>query len=304
MSLVPAPSPTSSLAPIGPSVSSLKAAFLLAYEGATRAAYGRDLDAWFRWCTTHDLDPLAAQRAHVDAYARTLAEVDGRSPATVARHLWTLSGFYKYAVGEDVVARNPVSNVRRPKVGTDTVSTGLDRDELTKLIRVAETDSPRSLALVLLLGLNGLRISEALGADVDNVDSERGHRVLRITRKGGKTARVPLAPRTADAVDAYTDKRTEGPLFVTRTGGRWHRSEAWRTLRRLAREAVPTKAGSLHPHDFRHAFVTLSLDTGASLRDVQDAAGHADPRTTRRYDRARYNLDRHPTYALAGLLAE
>jgi site-specific recombinase XerD len=56
------------------------------------------------------------------------------------------------------------------------------------------------------------------------------------------------------------------------------------------------------PHDLGHAFVTLSLDAGANLRDVQNAAGHADPRTTRRYDRARYNLDRHPTYALAGLI--
>ena len=68
------------------------------------------------------------------------------------------------------------------------------------------------------------------------------------------------------------------------------------------RTAVPEKADTLHPHDLRHAFVTLSLDAGASLRDVQDAAGHADPRTTRRYDRARHNLDRHPTYALAGLI--
>ena len=59
---------------------------------------------------------------------------------------------------------------------------------------------------------------------------------------------------------------------------------------------------SIHPHDLRHAFVTLSLDAGASLRDVQDAAGHADPRTTRRYDWARHNLDRHPTYLLAGLV--
>ena len=67
--------------------------------------------------------------------------------------------------------------------------------------------------------------------------------------------------------------------------------------------AVPNKAETLHPHDLRHAFVTLSLDTGASLRDLQDATGHVDPRTTRRYDRARHNLDRHTTYALAGLLA-
>jgi len=89
---------------------------------------------------------------------------------------------------------------------------------------------------------------------------------------------------------------------MTRTGTRWHRTEAWRALRRLAKKAVPEKTGSLHPHDLRHAFVTLSLDSGASLRDVQDAAGHADPRTTRRYDRARHRLDRHPTYALAGLV--
>lgn len=303
MSLVPTLAPSTEIALRDSPAATVAAAFLLGYEGATRAAYGRDLRAWLSWCDDHDVDPLVAQRAHVDAYARTLAEVDGRSPATVARHLSSISGFYRYAVAEDAVSRNPVANVRRPKVGTDTVSTGLDRDELAALIRAAEADSSRSLALVLLLGLNGLRVSEALGADVDDLTTERGHRVLRIKRKGGKTATVPLAPRTAEAVESYVGERATGPLFETATGVRWHRSEAWRTLRRLARTAVPGKAGSLHPHDLRHAFVTLSLDAGASLRDVQDAAGHADPRTTRRYDRARYNLDRHPTYALASLLA-
>jgi site-specific recombinase XerD len=302
MTLIPAPTPTSALEPVGTSITALAAAFLLAFEGATRAAYGRDLRAWLSWCADHNVDPLVAQRAHVDAYARTLAEVDGRSPATVARHLSTLAGFYKYAVGEDFIARNPVANVRRPKVGTDTVSTGLDRDELAALIGAAQEDNPRSFALVLLLGFNGFRISEALGADVEDLATERGHRVLRVTRKGGKTATIPMAPRTAEAIDVYVGERTSGPIFVTTTGNRWQRSEAWRTLRRLARDAVPEKAGTLHPHDLRHAFVTLSLDAGASLRDVQDAAGHADPRTTRRYDRARHNLDRHPTYLLASQL--
>jgi len=197
-----------------------------------------------------------------------------------------------------------VANVKRPNVGSDTVSTGLSRDELSALIAAAESDSARSLALVLLLGLNGLLVSEALGADVEDLTTERGHRVLRMKRKGGKTVTVPLAPRTAEVVAAYVGDRTTGPLFVTASGARWHRSEAWWTLRRLARAALPDKAGSLHPHDLRHAFVTLSLDAGASLRDVQDAAGHADPRTTRRYDRARHNLDKHPTYALTSLLSE
>ena len=152
--------------------------------------------------------------------------------------------------------------MKRPKVGTDTVSTGLDKKELAALIRVAEGDSPRSLAVVLLLAMNGLRISEALGSDVTDLGTERGHRVLRVKRKGGKTATVPLAPRTAEAVEAYVGDRIVGPLFVTRTGERWHRTEAWRVLRRLAKVAVPDKANTLHPHDLRHAFVTLSLDAG------------------------------------------
>ena len=79
----------------------LAAAFLLAYEGHTRAAYARDLREWFSWCSDHDLDPLDVTRGHVDAFARTIGEVDHLSPATVARRLSTLSSFYRYAEGEE-----------------------------------------------------------------------------------------------------------------------------------------------------------------------------------------------------------
>ena len=199
---------TTELATAATPVETLAAAFPLGHDEATREDYGRDLRSWFEWCRAHDVDPLYAQRAHVDAYARTLAEVpdanrNTRSRATVARHLSTLSGFYKYAVAKDVITRNPVAAVKRPRVGTDKVSTGVDKDELSALFRIAEADSPRSLALVLLLGLNGLRISEALSADVDDLGTERGHHVLVVKRKGGNTATVPIAPRTAGAVDEY-----------------------------------------------------------------------------------------------------
>lgn len=79
---------------------------------------------------------------------------------------------------------------------------------------------------------------------------------------------------------------------------------AWRLVLRLARRAGLPAAERLNPHSLRHSFVTAALDAGVSLRDVQDAAGHADPRTTRRYDRARHNLDRHATYAVTAFLAE
>lgn len=277
-------------------------AFLAGYNGHTRTAYGRDLRDYFQWCTAWQLDPLAATRAHVDAYARELAEVRGLAPSTVARRLVSIAGLYRYAVAEEVLTRSPVSHVRRPRVGEDTTSTGLDKHEAAALLSAAAASSPRDEALVALLVFNGLRVSEVTGATVPDVSSERGHRVLRVTRKGGKRATVPLAPRVAAALEVYLDGRTDGALFLSRTGKPLDRTAVWRVVRRLAVQAVPDKATTLHPHDLRHTFVTLALDAGVSLRHVQDAAGHADPRTTRRYDRARNNLDQHATYALAAFL--
>jgi integrase len=149
-------------------------------------------------------------------------------------------------------------------------------------------------ALISLLALNGLRVSEAAGADIDHLGLERGHRTLVITRKGGKVVTIPLAPRTARAIDLAIGERSEGPLFAGADGRRLDRHAAARVVRRVTRRAGIAKHVS--PHTLRHAFITAALDAGVPLRDVQDAASHADPRTTMRYDRARTSLDRHPTY--------
>jgi integrase/recombinase XerD len=296
---------------VGADVNRLLAAFLLGYEGHTRAAYARDLSDWLTFCSRHDIEPLSAHRAHIDAYARELAEVQGRARSTVARRLSALTGFYGYALDEGLIDRSPLAGVRRPKVADDSQTTGLDRDQLRAVLAVARQQaataagqSRRNLALVTLLAHNGLRIGEALAADMEDLGSERGHRTLRITRKGGRRATVVLAPVTARALDEYLDGRDSGPLFVTASGRRLDEPGAFRMVRRLARDAGLNCADRLSPHSLRHAFVTLALDAGVSLRDVQDAAGHADPRTTRRYDRARHNLDRAATYALAAYLAD
>jgi integrase/recombinase XerD len=168
---------------------------------------------------------------------------------------------------------------------------------------VAEADGRRSHALITLLALNGLRIDEALSRDVEHLDVERSHRVLRLRRKGGKKAVAVLSAPTVRALEAYLGARRTGPIFITKTGRRMDEPAAWRLVRRLARRAGIDSADRLNPHSLRHAFVTAALDAGVSLRDVQDAAGHADPRTTRRYDRARHNLDRHATYAVTAFLA-
>jgi hypothetical protein len=145
--------------------------------------------------------------------------------------------------------------------------------------------------------LNGLRISEALGADITALGSERGHRTLTIVRKGGKIVTIPLAPRTARSLDLAIGERLDGPIFRRADGQRLDRHGAGRIVRRVAKRAGIAKP--ISPHTLRHAFITAALDAGVPLRDVQEAASHADPRTTMRYDRARASLDRHATYIVA-----
>jgi integrase len=156
-------------------------------------------------------------------------------------------------------------------------------------------------ALISLLALNGLRVSEATGADINALGVERGHRTLVITRKGGKIVTIPLAPRTARAIDLAIGERCDGPIFTAPGGRRLDRHGAARIVRRIARRAGISKP--VGPHTLRHAFITAALDAGVPLRDVQEAASHADPRTTMRYDRARASLDRHATYIVAAYIA-
>jgi site-specific recombinase XerD len=286
----PAPSPIRT-------ADELAAAFLLGYGPATRTAYARDLRAWGAWLQARGIGVLEAHRAHVELWAR---EAEGsRAPASIARALAALAGFYAYAVDESLIERSPVARVRRPKVSDDSPRLGLDRGQMSALLEAALQSGPRDHALACLLVLNGMRVSEALAADVGDLNASRGHRTLELRRKGGKRQTTALAPRTAAALDALVSDREAGPIFQTRTGRRMDRHAAAKVIGRLARAA-----GIEHvaPHRLRHSFVTAALDAGVSLRDVQDAAGHADPRTTRRYDRGRHALDRAATYAVAAYL--
>jgi len=167
----------------------------------TATAYFGDLLAWQGWCLERDVHPLAARRHHVDTWVKHLAEQPqprtGRpaAPASIARRLYCLSRFYDYGMREvELLESSPVANVRRPKVSEDSPTIGLDAAELDRLLTAAEADGPSAAALVSLLIYNGLRIAEALRCDVEDVTYQRGHRVLRIVRKGGAGATEPLAP--------------------------------------------------------------------------------------------------------------
>lgn len=285
----------------------LVAAFLVGYPPATARAYLSDLRAWAGWCERQGVHPFIARRHHVDAWVTHLTQRPqpgtGRpaAPASVARRLSCLSGFYDYGLREvELLEHSPVANVRRPHVAEDSPTIGLNAAELDRILGAAEQDSPRSAALVSLLIYNGLRIAEALSLDVPSLTYQRGHRVLRIIRKGGRASTEPLAPVVLRPLLNYIADRETGPLFLNQNGnGRLAYTTSYSLIRRLARRASIPAADHLSPHSLRHSFATELLSNGTPLQLVQDAMGHADPRTTRRYDRSRHNLDRHPTYHLA-----
>ena len=280
-------------------MTTIAAQWLVGFTEHTEVAYRRDLTHFAAWCDDQDLDPMTARPPHIAIYTAELTDA-GLSTATVSRRLSALSSFYKYAVLEDHLERNPTLKVRRPIVSTkDCATVGLTREDARRLLVAAAAHSPRSGALIALLLANGLRIGDALAADVSDLGTARGHPTLTVTRKGGRRVTIPLAPATLTALDPYLAGRTTGPLFQTRTGRCLDQPAAFRLVRSLAKAAGVENAERLSPRSLRHGAITAALDAWVSLRDVQDFAGHVDPRTTRRYDRAEYSLDRHATYAVA-----
>ena len=296
--LVPTPLP-----PDSDTLRRAVAAYHARFKGQSRLHTECDLRVYLTWCRSHDLEPLAAQRPHLELYIRWMQEARRYKPSTVSRRIAIVAGFYRTCVIDTVLARSPAEHVRRPSVPTESPTLGLTHLQFEAMLATARTSAnANDFALVTMLGLLGLRIFEACGADIEDLGEEHGHRVLRVHGKGDKIVLTPLPPAVARAIDRAVDGRKSGPILRTSRGTRMDRHCATRRLHQLARTGGVHTA-RMHPHMLRHTFVTTMLDAGVDLRDVQIAARHADPRTTMRYDRARNNLDRHPNYILAAYMA-
>jgi len=251
----------------------------------TREAYERDLGQWAAWCALRGIAPLEATRLDVQAWVDEL--VDERRPRTVVRKVAAVRGAYRWAVEELLLERSPAEHVRTPRVDPDdTTAVELRPEHLTRLVSAARAAGPLELAVVMLLFVTGLRVSEPVAADVAGFRPDADPPTLRVRRKGGKVVEVPLAPATVLVLENYLGARRQGPLLVAPSSGRrLTRFQARRIVIRLAVAAGLPRG--VTAHTLRHAYVTVGGDIGVPLEALQDGAGHADPRTTRRYDRRR-----------------
>lgn len=305
----------------------LAAAWLASLRSArTRRSYAADLLGWRAWLAARGVDVLAARRVHLDLWVRA-QQAAGAGDTSVRRRLSGVGSFYRYCLVHGLVTADPTAGVARPRVDPDyTATVGLSREQGRALIAAADRDPGRarlrSAAVIRLLLHNALRVDEVLGADIGDLGVDRGHQVLVVLGKGNRRAKVPLTPATVVALHAYLDHRAAaaatnagveyrpgawrgmvGPLLATTTGRRMRPSQLWELVRRLAAAAGIIEWDRLSAHSLRHTGITLALDAGVPLRDVQDYARHRDARTTRRYDHSRDSLDRSAAYAVAAYLA-
>lgn len=261
----------------------------------TVQAYRRDLVRYGRHLTHRRVgDATEASEDDVTTFVARLSSStrrDGQTyrPASVVRALSSVRALHRFLMREGMTDRDPTAAVVRPKTPQ-----GLPRpisvEEVGRLLAAPQpvtADGARDRAVLETLYGAGLRVSELVGLDVDDVDLYGGS--VRVLGKGGKERDVPLGRYAREAIAAYltttrpafASQRSRGALFLSRRGGRLSRQACWAIIRRYAGLAGIDRR--ITPHTLRHSFATHLLEGGADVRVVQELLGHASVATTQVY---------------------
>jgi integrase/recombinase XerD len=276
----------------------------------TVAAYRRDLHRYANYLAELGVtDPSHVSSAMIGNYAARLREgraaPDGdgwiEAPlanASVARAVIAVRSLHRFAAAEGLTADDPARSVRPPKPPRR-LPKALSLEQVQAMLAVPSTDTEvglRDAALLELLYGTGIRISEAVTLDVDEVDrlartpADEPAPGLRVLGKGDKERIVPVGSYARRALDAYLIRgrpmlvatgRGTPALFVNTRGDRLSRQSAWAVLRSVAEKAGIT--AEVSPHTLRHSYATHLLDGGADIRVVQELLGHASVTTTQIY---------------------
>lgn len=255
----------------------------------TLASYNSDLQQFLLYLEgTGVKSPRDVTRGLLVAYLVKMQQ-DGRSPATISQHLAALKSFYHFLLRERLVESDPTADLESPRQSKKLPQV-LTVAEVEKLLNQPRTDTPAGLrdkAMLELLYATGLRVSELVSLNVDQVNLEG--EFVRCLGKGSKERVVPMGQVACFYVRTYIEngrgklikRATEPALFVNHHGRRLSRQGCWKILKGYVRAANLKK--DITPHTLRHSFATHLLENGADLRSVQELLGHADIGTTQIY---------------------
>jgi len=260
------------------------------YSLATVRAYAADLEQFESFAARRGKTLADFEAITRDDATGFLAELhrQRQKKSSMARKLSTLRSFFRYLLRHRLLTQNPLTGLRNPKQERRHPR-ALNVDQATALMDAPARSGPegiRDLALAELLYGSGLRISEALSLDVDDIRADRGF--VRVRGKGNKDRLAPLSEAARHRLSEYLDERAGlvrdealQTLFLGARGGPLSRREAQRIVSRLAVQAGVSQ--SVHPHTLRHSFASHLLQAGADLRSVQEMLGHSRLSTTERY---------------------
>ncbi|WP_254388627.1 site-specific tyrosine recombinase XerD [Thermanaeromonas sp. C210] len=255
----------------------------------TLASYHSDLEQYFNYLAEAKVTSLEdAGRGLIVAYLVRLQQ-QGRSPATICRHLAALRSFYQFLVREGVLASDPTATMESPRQARK-LPRVLTVEEVELLLNQPRTKTPAGLrdkAMLELLYASGLRVSELVSLNVDQVNLQEAY--VRCVGKGARERVVPIGPVACFYLKAYLEHgrgrllkgRKETALFINQQGKRLSRQGCWKIIKAYARAAGLPR--NITPHTLRHSFATHLLENGADLRSVQELLGHADISTTQIY---------------------
>lgn len=256
----------------------------------TVRSYGADLAQFLAYFTPPGGEPPDPREIDALAIREWLGSLyrDGLNAVSIRRKLAAVRSFFKFLAREGRISVNPAQLVRTPKAPQNLpkVPTEEQTNDLINAVAQGALERPypeRDLAIFELLYGCGVRISELVGLNLDDIDySERW---IRVCGKGRKERQVPFGTKAAAALERYLETRQarqgERALFVNCRGTRLSDRGA-RSIVKLYATAL-TGDPSLHPHSFRHAFATHLLTDGADLRAIQELLGHASLSTTQKY---------------------
>ena len=264
----------------------------------TREAYGRAVRDFFAWCDDNQIGPLIdIEAVHVAAYIEQLTQE--KAAQTVKQRLAAIKSLFDFLTNGGILPANPASSVRGPKHSTKKGKTPiLMADDARALIKSIPTDTLpglRDRAIIAVMTYSFARVSATLALDVKDVFSMHHRLWLRLAEKGGKHLDVPCHHNLETYLREYIEGAglEDGPLFRTLRGRsgqlndkRLHRTECLAMIKRRCRQAGFENASMLCNHTFRGTGITAYLSNpDAKLEHAQNIAGHADPKTTRLYDR-------------------
>ncbi|MCL6561115.1 MAG: site-specific tyrosine recombinase XerD [Firmicutes bacterium] len=255
----------------------------------TLVSYRMDLTGFISFCKKQSqLSVHVAGRDLIMSYLFQL-QVDGRSPATISRHLAALRSFYRYLLKEGITAKDPTAGLESPKLAQKLprVLTTEEVDHLLSQPLIGEPAGIRDKAMLELLYATGIRVSELVSLNVEDINLESGF--IRCFGKGSKERMVPFGDVSGRYLGEYlargrhklTRTGAAAALFVNQHGRRLTRQGFWKIIKKYALKAKIDK--EITPHTLRHSFATHLLENGADLRAVQEMLGHADISTTQIY---------------------